>query len=269
MDGMTRDFDAKRELSARIRALMYAESSRPYREMNGELINECVGFLTAAEKRREPSKKEVRKGIEQIVGSGQFAKKRRLKSILIAACIAAFMLIANFVAMAFGTDTMSIMRDFGDRIVSMFQGQQIEYNDLTITKEKRVIFNSAEEFFESTDYDILYPAEFPQGVQLSVVTFGGSFDENNEYTLEYKDIVFVSTDTKISITVHTRPNYIAPFTTSENLLAESIGGFECYVDYFDSGIQGAFEHNGYTYIIRGRTHDDLELIIKNLRENAF
>ena len=89
----------------------------------------------------------------------------RIRKLLIAAVISVSLLLAaNFAAMAMGYDSLAILKEFGDRLIEMFEGEKTEYKGITITKGGEVIaYSSVEKFYSKTEYDVLYPSKLPQG----------------------------------------------------------------------------------------------------------
>lgn len=265
--------ESNQALIEKLRAIIEIESSKPISEQDVDLIDECVDYLMELENGIELTDEELESGKKQIYmlldKNKKPQKKLKFKGLLIAACLAILILLANFVALACGVDTISLLKEWGNRIVSMVQGEQIEYKGITILKDEKIIFSSIEEFNNETQLEILYPTKMPANINLSIVTFGGSYDKNNNFSTEYYDIVFVTNDPQTSITIHTYPEFSNYFISNSNLIQETISGYECYLDFMDDEVQCSFVFDESSYVIRAKNYEDIKIIISNLKENTL
>lgn len=255
----------------KLRAVIEIESSKPTSEQDVDLIDECVDYLMELENGIELTQKELEKGKQQIYmllnKKNKPQKKLRFKGLLIAACLAVFMLLANFVALACGVDTVSILKEWGHNIIEMFDGEKEEFNGVTIIKENQILtFNSIEEFKKETSFDILAPSDFPENTKLNIISVAGSYDKNNNYVSEYFTVSFATNDPDTGVIIHTNPDYSKDFISNANLALRRIGEFDCYLYIQESMIQCTFIHKESTYIVKAKNNSDLEFIIKNLRE---
>ena len=265
-----RDSDSPKQiLIEKLRALIYIESQKPVAEQDVELIDECVDYLMELEQGVVLTQKEIedeKKKIYKLIENGKRPKKkRRFKALLLAACFLATVLIANLVAVAMGIDTISIYKQWGDRIINMFEGETAEFSEITIIKEDEFVFyKTIEEFKNSENLDVLYPSKLPPNTQLKKIVVGGSYD-NSVYNPEYRDVFYVTDNTGISIIVHTNPNSTQKFLDN-NLTVEVINGYECYIDFIDDCVQCTFVYRENTYVIKTLTYEEMAIIINNLKE---
>lgn len=265
--------ESNQALIEKLRAIIEIESSKPIPEQDVDLIDECVDYLMELENGIELTDEELKKGKKQIYmlldKNKKPQKNIRFKGLLIAACLAILILLANLVALACGFDTISLLKEWGNRIVSMVQGEQIEYKGITILKDEKIIFSSIEEFNNETQLKILYPTKLPENINLSIVTLGGSYDKNNNFSTEYYDVVFATNDPQTSITIHTYPEFSNYFISNSNLSKENINGYECYLDFMDTEVQCSFAFDENSYVIRAKNYEDIKTIVLNLKENTL
>lgn len=191
-----------------------------------------------------------------------------LKKILVAVAIAAVLISANFVALACGIDTVSILKDWGNNIVKMVVGEKVEYKGINIIKEKEsTYFDSIVEFNEKTDYNILYPSVLPEETELTKIAIVGSYDADYNYVSSYDTILFITNTPEITFVIHTNDDYPKGFITDPDVETKEINGFVCYISRIDEVVQCSFVHNGFTYVVKTLNDEDLTIIIGNLKEN--
>lgn len=264
--------ESNQALLKKLRAIIEIESSKPISEQDIDLIDECVDYLMELENGIELSAEELKNGKEQIYmlldKKEKPQKKIKLKGLLIAACLVVIMLLANFVALACGIDTISILKEWGHNIVEMFEGEKEEVGEITIIKENESIsFDSLGDFKKNTNFEILVPTVFPEGTKLEKVKITGSYDMNNNYIPNYHSIFFVTNNPQTSIIVHTNPDYPKGFMNEPSLNKEEICGYTCYFFVEDSTIQCTLVNQNITYIIKAPNRSDLECVLENLKEN--
>ena len=264
--------ESNQALIEKLRAIIEIESSKPISEQDVDLIDECVDYLMELENGIELTDEELENGKKQIYmlldKNKKPQKKLKFKGLLIAACLAVIMLLANFVALACGIDTISILKEWGHNIIEMFEGEKEEYGGVTIIKENESLtFDSLEDFGKNTNFGILIPTVLPEGIELKKVKITGSYDMNNNYIASYHSIFFVTNDPQTSIIVHTNPDYSKEFMNEPSLEKEEICGYTCYFFAEDSTIQCTFVNQSITYIIRAQNRSHLECLLKNLKEN--
>lgn len=190
------------------------------------------------------------------------------KKILIAVAIFAALISANFVALACGFDTVSILKDWGNNLTKMVVGEKAEYKGISIIKEKEsTYFDSIDTFNKETDYHILYPTVYPEGAGLKEIAIVGSYDADYNYVASYESIVFIANTPQITVTIHTNEDYPKHFTDDPNAEIKEINGLVCYISRMEDVIQCSFIHNSFTYVIKAQNDEDLITIIENLKEN--
>ena len=250
--------------------------------MNGRLFMEAMGDIKDDFIMEAADLDEIRKSFSEWddeeddvttepekTGHKKIKRIPKIRKLLVAAVISVSLLLAaNFVAMAMGYDSLAILKEFGDRLIEMFDGEKTEYKGITIIKENEAIsFSSINEFFKKTDLDILYPSVFSKNIKIDTIFVCGSYDKNLIYSSEYLEVNFNTTKPKeYSVTVNTHPNASKEFMTNSNIVIEQINSFECYVAKDKFPMQCNFIRNNYVYTIIAPTYDDIVTIVSNMKE---
>lgn len=257
------------ELIEKLRAVIYAESSKPASEMDADLVAECVDYLMELENGRRLTEEEIDCEIEKIIAKTKKPNKTnpRFKALLIAACIAMLVLSVNIFAMARGTNALSLLREFGSRIVEMFDGEKVsDENKEAVKLGDGAFYNSVEDFINQEKLSVLYPTVLPGDAEITGVSLTSSF-ENGEYNAVYKDVMYTTDKPSLSMSIRTNPEYPKGFLSDTNAEIKTINGYECYIIKLEAGVQCFFIHNNNVYVVSALTCEDAELIINNLKEN--
>lgn len=264
--------ESNQALIEKLRAIIEIESSKPISEQDVDLIDECVDYLMELENGIELTDEELENGKKQIYmlldKNKKPQKKLKFKGLLVAACLAILILLANFVALACGIDTVYILKEWGYNIVEMFEGEKEEYGGFTIIKENESLsFDSITEFKNKTDFNVLVPSSFPEGVNIKKIKVTGSYDENNNYDSNYHSIFFVTDVPQISVIIYTNPKHPKDFITDPNIEVKVINGLTCYISRKEMFIQCSFVNDDVTYIVKSQNDTELIQIIEKLKEN--
>lgn len=258
------------ELIKELRAIIHAESSKPASEMDADLVAECVDYLMELENHRRLTEEEIDGEIEKIFAKTTKTRKThpRFKALLIAACIAILVLSVNIFAMACGTDVISLLRDLGDSIVEMLDGEKVKREEVDIVKgEAAVSYESAEELFKRENISALYPTKLPNDSKITNVSLIASF-VNGTYNAVYKDVIYTTDNPRLGIMIYTNPDFNKGFMNDPNAEIKAINGYECYMIHLEASVQCFFVHNNNVYLVNAPTNEDAELIINNLREGT-
>lgn len=267
--------ESNQALIEKLRAIIEIESSKPISEQDIDLIDECVDYLMELENGIELTDEEIENGKKQIYmlldKNKQPQKKLKFKGLLIAACLAILILLANLVALACGVDTVSILKEWGHTIVEMFEGEKKTYENLTVIKEGELVsFSSISDFYDDMALNVLYPSKLPDETVLTGINVTGSYDSKMNYSSEYIRIIYVTNNPQISITINTNPNFSTEYVNSPNFTVETINEINCY---FDESLNDCAQCyaviDGYTYVIKASNHSQIDLIISNLKENVI
>lgn len=262
---------SNQEIIEKLRAIIDLEESKPLAERDVDLITECVDYLMELEQGVELTQEELEEEKQKIYAYNKNlnkpAKRLKFKGLLIAACFVVLMLIANFVAIACGVDTMSILKEWGYRIVEMFEGEQAEYKGITIIKgSNSKTYGTIDEFLTQEDYKILYPTKLPKNVEIIEVKICNSFNDDNSYSSEYNDIYYVTNLSNTSIIVSMNPNANKDFLTNPCYTNETINNYDCFLYQPSNTLQCFFIHESIVYNIQTTSYDNLITILNNLKE---
>lgn len=260
----------KEELIEKLRAVIYAESSKPASEMDADLVAECVDYLMELENSRRLTEDEIDSEIQKIITETQKPRKSnpRFKALLIAACMAVIILSFNIFALACGTDAISLLRELGDKVVEMFDGEKIVVDDKETVKLGDVItYDSVEEFLKEENISVLYPTVLPDNAKITSVSLTASF-VNGEYNAEYRDIDYITDNATIHVAVYTNPVFNRGFLSDPNAEVKTINNHECYISQIETSAQGFFIHGNNVYVVNAPTCEDVEFIISNLKEGT-
>lgn len=260
----------KEELIEKLRAVIYAESSKPAAEMDADLVAECVDYLMELENSRRLTEDEIDSEIQKIITETQKPRKSnpRFKALLIAACIAILVLSVNIFAMARGTDAISLLQELGNKVIEMFDGERVsDKNKEAVKLGDGALYNSVEDFINEEKLSVLYPTVLPGNAKITSVTLTASF-VNGEYNAVYKDVIYTTDKPSLSMSIRTNPDYPKGFLSDPNAEIKTINGYECYIIDLEASVQCFFVYNSNVYVINALTCEDAELIINNLREGT-
>lgn len=258
------------ELIKELRAIIHAESSKPASEMDADLVAECVDYLMELENHRRLTEEEIDGEIEKIFAKTKKTRKThpRFKALLIAACIAILVLSVNIFAMACGTDAISLLREFGSRIVEMLDGEKAVADDKELVNiGDRTVYDSLEEFLQNETISVLHPTKLPNNTKIVNISLTASF-VNGTYNAVYKDVIYTTDNPRLSLSVRTNPDYIKGFLSDPNAEIKIVNGYECYIIQLETSVQCFFVYNNNVYVVNAPTFEDAELIINNLREGT-
>ena len=260
------DLPSNEALISKIASILDTEVKKPYEVMDADLVYECVDFLmemVGDEKRL--TNEEVQKNINEIpfveedkpniaVKGKRFAKR----SLWVAACFLVIMLIANLVAMAFGTDIVSIFKEWGSVIVNMAAGERIDTNEISIIKPNySASYDTLEELLAAEGYSILYPTYLPDGYTVQSVTYM-EFDGKRE-------VAYFTGNADVTIQV-TLEGQLAAEEMQNTKAIEIIAGYTCYMVSDAAFAQARFLYNGNVYAIKTNSYEITVKIIENLKE---
>ncbi|MBR4858838.1 MAG: hypothetical protein IKU08_06595 [Clostridia bacterium] len=266
--GNTHDMsNEKRSLKDKLLAIVLLEASKPYKEMDSDLVTECVDFLMELEGKERLTKSKIEQRVNNIpfIATDNIytkAKKRfRLKTLAVIAAILAI-LFAIFAVVSVATSydpVMNLLKEISHTITEMFDGESVDVGGVTINKHGESIeYASLEELLEKENIDILYPAWLPDNEEITSVWFID--DVHSDY------YIFKCENSTYSINVTL--NESVPDEEKANLISKEINGLSIYCKYNDMNnyFQADFEYNGMLYSISTYTEEDLFKIIENLKE---
>lgn len=191
--------------------------------------------------------------------------KVSFKKMLLVAVISMLLFAMGVTVSGKRIDDLDILKDFGYRIVELFVGERVEYEGIDIIKENESIkYESIEEFFKRTNYDVLYPSKLPKEITIKKVILTGSYDSYMEYTWKYKDIAYLTNRaSEFCIICNTNPDYYINLT---NMKFEIIDDYGCYILNTETFVQCTFIYENNTYHIEAPTYEDIVTIVSGMKK---
>lgn len=164
---------------------------------------------------------------------------------------------------------------FGDRMHELDVGESTEWHGTLIVKVgHNNEYETVEEFYEKTEYDVMYPSVMPQGFYLDFILTElgssiGAGEKTYRRSFDFYDVRFVTNDPLMcSVLVQTHPSWQAIIRNDKNLKKETVNGFECYI--FDDDyhmVAGCYLiHEDITYTIQAPTREEVITIINGMKK---
>ncbi len=262
------DMTAERQsLKDKLTAIILLETSKDHKEMDSDLVTECVDFLMELEGKQRLTKAEIEKRVSEIPFKGKVTaissnakKKMRAKRIaVIAAVLAVLLAIFSIVAISLGSAEDSIVDRYIKQIVEFMKGGDgLAFENIELIKPNASkTYSSAEELVRDEKIAILFPTRLPDNGRITKCWYFNDVTSGSKY-------IFESDNPKYGITIYLDK------TISERTMAENpmkiIGEYNVYVITEDGLVQGMFEYNGYFYSVGATTEEELLNIIENLKE---
>ncbi len=264
--GNRQDFSAeKQSLKDKLMAIILLETSKDYKEMDSDLVTECVDFLMELEGKQRLTKAEIEQRVNEIpfkgkvTAIGSYAKKRlRAKRLaVIAAILAVIVALFGIIAVASGNTVSEIFRQIGNSIHQLLEGSPKEYGDITLYKsDETKTYSSIEELAESEEIEILYPSWLPENEK--IIKIRHLIDsESKRYVLQSNNPIH-------SITIEVNDSLSQDYKL--NCKEKEIAGFLIYYEETPQYIHANFIYKNNSYIVKSDTEDNLFRIIENLKE---
>lgn len=264
--GNRQDMAAERQsLKDKLMAIILLETSKDYKEMDSDLVTECVDFLMELEGKEKLTKSEIEQRVNaipfkgKVTAIGSYAKKKmRAKRLaVIAAVLAVIAALFGILAIASGDAYIELFRNMGVSLLEMLDKGSMEYDGITIYKPNETkTYPSIHELVEEEGIDILYPSWLPENEKIvKVICFVEG--ETKKYTLQCNNPVYsilINLDTDLTEGM------------KSDCSKKEIAGHLIYFDYENKFYQANFIHNNNFYRIKAYTEDDLFKIIENLEE---
>ncbi len=255
----------KQTLKDKLTAIILIETAKDYREMDSDLVTECVDFLMELEGKERLSRKEIEQRVKDIPFKGKvtalnsYAKRRiRAKRLaIIAAVLAVLIALFGMFAIASGNTADDLFRQIGNYLLQMSEGSSIEYNDVVFIKaNKTEKYSSIEELAESEGIKILYPTWLPDNENIVKVWYINEDDSERYVMYCNKREYSVDVDMCADLSEHTK----------SRCSKKEISGYSVYYLETEICIQANFVYENNLYTIHSDTEDNLFRIIENLKE---
>lgn len=260
----------------KLRALVFLEACKPYKEMDAEFVVEGSEFLGELENTPKLTDDEIGHATKEVLHryDGIHAQKSNVKHkvfkrLLIAALIS--ILILAFSVAASGDNPYYLLK-WKEEFLNLPFGEFIEFHGVDIYKPvNNEEFDSYEDYLETAEEGILYPSALPEGIEAATVSLEDSTNDGTVIDPDYLDIYFTTSNLDVGVRIHTNPNMEWKFLTNERCVIETINGFECYVITDDTpGLKYAdchFFYGDYVYYVKAETYEDLVFMVENFEVN--
>ena len=266
--GNKRDFSAeKQSLKDKLMAIILLETSKDYKEMDSDLVTECVDFLMELEGKQRLTKAEIEQRVSEIPFKGKVTAinsyvKKKIKAkrlAVIVAVLAVLLAIFSIVAISFTNSEDGLIDRFANYIGEIMNGgEQLEFGNIELIKpNESKTYSSAEELVRDEKISVLFPIRLPENEKITTCFYIDDITSGKYY-------IFQCNNPEYSIAV-----YLELSISNEIKLTNPmkiIGDFETYIISKDGFTEGMFEHKGYFYSVGARTEEELLMIIENLKE---
>lgn len=264
--GNKQDMNAsKQTLKDKLMAIILLETSKDYKEMDSDLVSECVDFLMELEGKQKLTKSEIEQRVSKIPFKGKVTtmgsyarKKLRARRLAVVAAVLAF-IFALFTIFTFatGNSAVDLLRQMGQTIYEWFDVGSIEYANITFVKPNETkTYPSIEELEKCEKIEILYPSWLPENEEISNVWYLIE-GETERYVLQFSNPLY-------SIEIKNENDLSEDIKSSCNLT--EINGISIYYDEASQFIQADFIYNNSWYSVKSDTKDHLFRIIENMKE---
>lgn len=264
--GNKQDFSAeKQSLKDKLMAIILLETSKDYKEMDSDLVTECVDFLMELEGKQKLTKAEIEQRVNaipfkgKVTAIGSYAKRKiRAKRLaVIAAILAVIIALFGIIAIASGNTFSELLRNMGNSFHEWIESGPKEYGDITLYKPNETkTFSSIEELAESEGIEILYPSWLPENEK--IISIWHLVEGESERYLLQCDVSFHSMEIEVNTDLH--KDYIL------NCSEKEIAGFLVYYEKTPQYTQGTFVYKNNRYAVQTDTEDNLFRIIENMKE---
>ena len=266
--GNEQDFSAeKQSLKDKLTAIILLETAKDHKEMDSDLVTECVDFLMELEGKEKLTKKEIEQRVSEIPFKGKvtainsYAKKKiRAKRLaVIAAVLAVLLAIFSILAISYGRVEDGLIDRFAEYISEVISGgDRLTFNNIELIKSNKTKrYSSAEKLVKDEEISILFPTWLPENENITKCWY-------IENEIVGKHYIFHCENPQYSMYVYLEKS-LTERTKSENPM-KNIGNLNIYITRDEVSVQGIFEHNNHYYSVHADTEENLLKIIENLKE---
>ncbi len=254
-----------RHLKAYLNKIIDDEIDKPLNEQDIDLVRECVDFIIEIDNAEihltgDDIKSETQKILQKYNDCRQKLLKNRLKkSLTITACIILISCIMNFIAYAFGFNSLNVLKQWSIYLLDMPAGIELEKEQITFIKSNlKHQYDSISDLISGEKLNIMYPDYLPEGILLNRIDF-----------IETDDIstyVFIFNKNTLSFDISDQ----YPEDTVKNLESSAdiykMNSITFYIMSMDDGTwQTVFIFNNMLYTIRYDDYNQLIKIINNIK----
>lgn len=264
--GNKQDMNASNQtLKDKLMAIILLETSKDYKEMDSDLVTECVDFLMELEGKQRLTKAEIEQRVNaipfkgKVTAIGSYTKKRlRAKRLaVIAAILAVIVALFGIIAIASGNTFSELLRNMGNSFHEWIESGPKEHGDITLYKsDVTKTYSSIEELAESEGIEILYPTWLPENEKI-INVWHLVEGESERYLLQCKNP---------NHTIEIKVNYELTESLKMNCIEKEIAGRLIYYIKTPQYIQANLVYKNNRYIVNSDAEDNLFRIIENLKE---
>lgn len=256
----------KQTLKDKLYAIILLETSKPYKEMDSDLVTECVDFLMELEGKERLSKEEIEQRVNEIPFKGKVTalgahakKKLRAKRLaVIAAVLAVLIALFGVISIASENTFGDLLSKMGHELMELLDNNDsIEYEGVTIYNfDESKTYPTLEVLLEEEELNVLYPTWLPDDEKITQVLYLLE-GETESYRLQ-------SGNPNLSVSICI--NGTITEDIKNDCLSKKINELTVY--YFVDGeyAQANFAYNNNVYIIGADAEENLFKIIENLEE---
>lgn len=257
--------NAKKTLKDKLMAILLLETSKDYKEMDSDLVTECVDFLMELEGKQRLTRKEIEQRVKDIPFKGKvtaissYAKKKmRAKRLaVIAAVLAVLITLFGIFAVASGNTFSEMFRKMGESIYELLEDGPMESENITFIKPNETKeYCSIEELVKDEEIDILYPTWLPENEKIVDVLYLEG-DKWGTYIMQCEI-------PKHSIEIDIGAELVEDIKS--DCTQKEFAGYSIFYIETEMCMQANFEYKNNVYIIKSDTEDNLFRIIENLKE---
>lgn len=264
--GNKQDMNAlKQSLKDKLMAIILLETSKDYKEMDSNLVTECVDFLMELEGKQRLTKAEIEQRVSEIpfkgkvTAIGSYAKKklRAKKLAVIAAVLAVIIALFGIIAIASGDSFKEFFIRMGNAVYELIESGSINNDKITYIKPNETkTYTSVEELIKNEELEILYPTWLPENEKIVKVWYLVE-GESERYLLQCDN-------QQHGMEIDIENNL--PETLKSNCEAKEFAGYLVYCKETLQYIQATFAYKNNIYTVKSNTEDNLFRIIENLKE---
>ena len=256
---------SKQSLKDKLMAIILLETSKDYKEMDSDLVTECVDFLMELEGKQKLTKSEIEQRVNEIpfkgkvttIGSYTKKKIRAKRLAVIAAVLAAIIALFGIIAIASGNTLDEIFRQIGNYIFELSEGSTMERNNITFIKPNGTkTYSSIEELAESEEIEILHPTWLPENEKIVEIW----------YLVDSKSEKYLLQCNKPEHSIRVAINGDLTEALKSDYIEKEIAGHKVYCQKTPLFIQADFVYKNNLYSIKSNTENNLFKIIENLKE---
>ncbi len=255
----------KQSLKDKLMAIILLETSKDYKEMDSDLVTECVDFLMELEGKQKLTKSEIEQRVNAIpfkgrvtaVGSYTKKKIRAKRLAIIAAILAIIIALFGLIAVGSGDFFDEFLRNMGSSIHEWIESGPKKHGDITLYKPNETKTSSSiEDLAESERIDILYPSWLPENEKIIGIW----------YFIESESEVYLLQCNVPNHSIQIKVNCELTENLKLNCTEKEIDGLSVYCMIYPDCIQANFVYKNNRYAVQSDTEDNLFRIIENLKE---